>query len=294
MIIRFDEETKEWIELEEDDGNEKNIIIDGLLKDVCDIGKKRLKNDLDFPIIVGGDVGSGKSNLGRLVARYMSNEKFHPRTHIVQDVDDIERVLTKAKPGEAVIFDEASGIFASSDTLTKKTKYAQNVLDVCRQANLCLIIIAPGFHRLTYPVAVERTECFIRTYLIKGTHNRGPFAFYGRKGKEKLYQHAKKNFGSHKGIRPKFRGKVGLDRTFNPEYRKVKDETYKKVLSSFGNKTEKKKQLEPAEIEKRYKYSLIKNNMDMPIDNLASLLGVSRRTIFNIKRKIKNEIYLDN
>lgn len=284
--IRF--EDGKWIEPEEGDENNNNIVMDGMLIQVCDIGKKRLKNDLDFAIIVGGDVGSGKSNLGRLVARYISDEKFHPKTHIVQDADDIEKVLTNAKKGEAVLFDEASGIFASTDTMTKKTKYAQQVLDVCRQANLCLIIIAPGFHRLTYGVAVERAECFIRTYMVKGTHNRGPFAFYGRKNKEKLYQFAKKNYGSHKGVRPKFRGKVGEDKTFNPEYRKVKDETFKKVLSSFSE--EKKKVPTPTQVEQDYKYKLVLDNPEMSSADLAKILNCTPRWIQRIRKERRSRI----
>jgi len=35
-------------------------------------------------------------------------------------LNDIERVIGHAKKGEGVIFDEGSGIFSATDTMTKK------------------------------------------------------------------------------------------------------------------------------------------------------------------------------
>jgi len=44
--------------------------------------------------------------------------------------------------------------------------------------------------------------------------------FYGVRLKENLYRFAKKNYGSIKGCKIKWRGNIGLDKTFKEEYKR--------------------------------------------------------------------------
>lgn len=286
-ILRFDKENKQWNKIDRENKKQNDIVLDDDIIHVLDHVKKDLKRERDVGCIVFGGVGSGKSTLGRLMCRYVSDEHFHPKTHMVRDVNDIAIIMKKAKKGEGIVFDEASGIFGSTDALTKKTKYAQLVLDVCRQKNLFLVIIAPQFHRLTSPVALDRTEFALRTYFTK-SGQRGKYCFYGRDSKAKLYQHAKKNFGKLNIRRLKIRyGFFGEDTLYEEEYRQVKDETLNLVLDSFEKN--KKKAPTEAEVNKRIQMRVVEKNLNKPSKQLAEILGLSDRTIRDYKQKIKEK-----
>jgi hypothetical protein len=289
--IRFDKEEGEWYEIpKENPKTDMDIVMDNKLCEVLIAIKKDLKRELDHAMLVGGSVGSGKSNAARVMCRFVSDEKFHPRTHIIRDVDDIEPVITNARPGEAIIFDEGSGIFSATDTMTKKTKYANYVLDVCRQKFLFIVIVAPDIHRLTSKIAIDRTKTFVRVYMDNKTGRRGKFAFYGTRLKEKLYRFAKKNYGVIKGCKAKFRGTIGLDKTYTSEYKQVKDETLTKALQSFGKKKEAEKALpKPKKVIHDYRLSLVAKNRDKTSKELANLLELSESSIKQYRKQIEDK-----
>jgi len=285
---RFDTESKKWNVIADRDSLPTDIHLQPKLINVLDNVKKDLHKDRDIAIIVFGGVGSGKSTLGRLCCRYVSDEHFHPRTHMVRDVNDIARVMRTSKKFDGVVFDEASGIFGSADTNTKKTKYAQLVLDVCRQKNLFLVIIAPQFHRLTAPVALDRTTFALRTYFAKGTNKRGEFCFYGTKSKAALYEFSKKFHGNINLPKlKKWYGNFGEDLKFDEEYRKVKDETLNLVLDSFDKGTTNKPT--QAQIQKEFRKSIIINNMDKPTKVLMDILKIGESTVDYLKKEIRDE-----
>lgn len=292
MKIRFNQETKEWEEIIKGDEPTKfDITIDGYLYEYLLHVKKDLQKDKDHPVMVSGDVGSGKSNIARIMCRVVADEQFHPRTHMIRDIEDVKDVIHNAKKGEGIIFDEGSGIFSATDTMTKKSKYARYVLDVCRQKNLFIVIVSPAVHRLSSALVIDRAIVLIRTYYDKKSGARGPFAFYGKKLKEKLYYFAKKNYGSIKGCKVKFRGRVGLDKTFTNEYKKVKDETLDLALDSFDSKKkEKEKPVVRQEVVRQYREDLISKNMDRPVKEMALLLHVANSTIERYRKAVRERL----
>jgi len=293
--IIFNYQTKTWDKLTKDDPkSDMDIELSDLRLKYLDRVKKDLQNDLDHVEVIGGAVGSGKSTLGRLDCRYVSNETFRPDTHIIREVKDIKPVILNSKRGDGILIDEGSGIFSGTDTMTKKTKYANYILDVCRQKNLLIVISAPNFHRLTAAVAVDRAITFSRVYIDKDTGRRGKFAFYGQTAKEKLYRFAKKNYGSMKGARPKYRGRFGEDKTFTQEYLKLKDDTLSIALDSFESKKDKEKIKKPKEIIQDYRVDIVKQNIDKPIPQMAELLSVSTRTIERWRVTAKEQILQDS
>jgi len=288
-FYRYNKEEKEWKQIDASNKEDGDVRLEPKLIETLDHVKKDLRKDRDFAIIIFGGVGTGKSTLGRLCCRYVSDEKFHPKTHMVRDVNDIARVMRTAKKFEGVVFDEASGIFGSADTNTKKTKYAQLVMDVCRQKNLFLVIIAPQFHRLTAPIAIDRTTFAMRTFFHKATNQRGKFCFYGTKSKAFLYEHAKKSHGKINVPRlKKWHGEFGEDKMFDEEYRKVKDETLNLVLDSFDKPKE--KQPTPHEIERQAMKKIVINNPDKTIKEIAGMVGVSERTVSLWRKQYRDQI----
>lgn len=288
VTLRFNHENKEWINVSDEERQDVDVQLPNLLIEKLDKVKKDLKNDMDVMSICVGGVGTGKSTLMRLCCRYVSDEKFNPREHIIQDVNDIKSVMMNAKPGDAILIDESSGIFSSSDTLTKKTKYANLVLDVCRQKNLFIAAAAPYFHRLGASIAVDRARFLLRVYLHKKTGKRGNMCYYSEKRKEKLYHYSKKNMGAINGVKPNWRGNFGDDVTHKELYKKVKDQTLNKVLDSLeGVGSDKPRPPTPAEIEKEYRNRIVLKNIDKHNKDIADILGVTVRTIQKIKKKIR-------
>ena len=289
--INFNHKTKVWDKLTE--GEDRPVTafeISDIRIAYLDQVRKDLHNDLDHMEIIFGAVGSGKSTLGRLDIRYVSNENFNPRTHVVRDVKDVEPVFTKAKRFEGVEIDEASGILSATDTMTKKSKYATYIFDVCRQKNLMIVLCCPAIHRITSAVAVDRATTCTRVYIDSRDGKRGKFAFYGKRAKEKLYRFAKANYGSLKGVRPKYRGRFSDDRIYKGEYLKMKDETLKSALASFSNGKDAVHPETPHQIIHKYRVDLVRNNIDMPSQELADILKVSRRTITSMKLNANNLI----
>ncbi len=288
--LLFDEQTKEWKELSKDDPKHDNEIrLDPIRRRYLDKIRKDLGNDLDHVEIICGSVGSGKSTLGRVDCRYVSNDNFHPRTHVIRDEQDIRRVIKSVKRGEAILIDEGSMIFAAVETMTKKQKYANLILDMVRQKNLLIVICAPHLHRLSSSLVIDRATTVSRTYIFSKTGQRGRFAFYGTNAKEKLYRFAKKNHGSLRGAKPKYRGRFSKDLTHEEEYRKVKDETLNKALDSlgFGDEEDISKPPTKKEIVKDYQIDLVKNNMELSQNDMVKLLGVSLRTVARLREEAK-------
>lgn len=289
VTLLWSEEEKIWNVISASENNPKAVQIPNFLKEKLDKVKMDLRDDKDVTAICVGGVGTGKSTLMRLCCRYVSDEKFNPVEHVIQDVHDIKTVMKAAKPGDAILIDESSGIFGSTDTNTKKTKYANLVLDVCRQKNLFIALAAPYFHRLGSSVAIDRAKFLLRVYTHKKTGKRGFMCYYSEKRKEALYHFAKKNLGSIKGVKPNWRGNFGDDKTNQELYKEVKNQTLNKVLDSLdGGDVDKPAPPTRDEIEKEYRINIIKNNMEEPTQYLADILGLSVRTINLLKKKIRD------
>lgn len=290
--ILYDEEKKVWEHLKPGDPritpeNIKIIDFGYNLYRKLKVVKKDLHKDKDVACLVTGVVGCGKSNLARCMARFVSDENFHPKTHVVKNAEDIERVFGIAKRFESVIFDEGSLIFTSTNVLSGGAKYATAILDVCRQRNLFIIIVAPKFHRLSNAIAIERTKFLVRSYFSKHHNQRGPFSYYGNRLKEKLYYDTRKHMGEMSRIKPKWRGFCMVDLTYDKEYREMKDETFKEALASFS----KKKQVNKLDVNKAirdYEKALVERNTELNNTQLSKLLDCSTRKILLIKSALKN------
>lgn len=287
--IRYNKETKEWDIVDPDSSIKENVMLPSFLIKKLDKVKADLRDDADVTAICVGEVGSGKSTLLRLCCRYVSDETFHPRSHVVRDVHDIKRVMQEANKFDAILIDEGSGIFASGDTTTKKTKWANLVLDVCRQKNLFIAIAAPNFDRLGRPVAIDRSKFLLRTYRDRKTNKRGKCCYYTEKEKNKLWRLMKK--GEPLNIikpKSKHRGEFGEDKTHEDLYKQVKDETLDKVLNLLDG--EDKDEPAPKDIKKEYREQIISNNWTMKTEDLAKILGVHTRTLQTWKKEMRERV----
>ena len=292
--LRYNHKDKAWDEIPEGEPKtDRDIVFSRLWKKTLDRAKKDIARDLDVAILFTGEVGAGKSTMAKISCRYMSNERFNPRKHMIRKTSDIKPVIKGAKTGEdAVLFDEIIKSAAATRTMEKGTKYFNEVMDVCRQKRLFLALCAPNFHRLGSQIAIDRTKCLARIYINNKTGQRGYYAYYGPKKKEQLYRFAKSNHGSMRGCRPKYRGTFGDDLLNREVYIEMKDETLNDTLDSFDK--DKPKAPNPAEIIQKFKIDLVRKHMNKPVSEVALMLDVSNRTIIRMRNVVKDELSQEN
>src|SRR3990167_4750983 len=193
----------------------KNVIyLDDYLKKRLDYAKARLTKDWDVVGIIDGEVGVGKSTLGKTIGWYMMDTKL-TMDHICIGTDEFIDRVEKFPKGSAILLDESSLSLGSTDFMKQKFKTLMNIFDVCRQQNHFLILIAPEFFRLARPIAVNRARFLINCYEKKGY--RGFFKYFGTKKKRELYEIGKKNYSSYAKPRANFIGRFTNFEPF-PDY----------------------------------------------------------------------------
>jgi hypothetical protein len=105
---------------------------------------KTLGIDKDFPIIIDGLTGAGKSTL----AIHLSNKGckiFKIENDIIFSRDELIKKISEAPRYSYIICDEAINLLFKRDFMSRKQKFVIKLLDMCRDRNLCLILCVPNF-----------------------------------------------------------------------------------------------------------------------------------------------------
>lgn len=273
--LYFDKEQNDWVQIErnENSPNEEPIVyLDGKLKKQLDKVKKRQASDNDATILICGPEGSGKSTLALVVSYYLSNGQL-TLDNVCVGSDDTKNKIHKIKKG-VIMNDEGSLDLSSTDVMTKKQKDLTKILNVCRQLNNILVIVAPSFFRLASYIAIERSLFLLNVYQNKA--ERGYFSYYGTKKKNLVYYLGKQQHllsGAYKKVKPKFRGRFTKFNPFGDAYIKLKEDTLKSLFEQ-DKKITKKSILK----------ELVKKKKDecpeLTHKELGNLYGVNERTIF--------------
>ena len=282
VLLRFDKEKDDWVVISSEDKQDGDIYLDGFLYKKLLFAREQIKKDHDVGGVVCGSEGSGKSSLGGTIMQFMTKNKFNPVDQIIKDEDDAFRILSNAKRGSAVMFDEGYLLFMSIETMKKSQRDLVKIFSIIRQKNLFFLIVAPSFFRMSNYFTLDRTRFMIRTYVKN--NERGRFAYYGDKAKAKLYRLGKKEH-DYNAVKPMFRGRfTQCDLLENVEYKKVKEET---LMSAFrGAELKKPKTEREIWLEKRDE--IIKSNMHIDVDTLSGILGVGVKRIYQIRGKIQD------
>jgi len=283
VLLRLNKEKNKWDIIDRENKKEGDLYLDGYLKDKLDFAKKQLKRNNDVVGTISGDEGSGKSTLAANIMRYMTNDKFDPKTDMIGAEDDTS-VMNKieATPNKgAIMFDEGNSYFLSTETMKREQRELHKLFSIFRQKNLFVLIVAPSFFRLNSYFAIDRSRFHIRTYLVKGEW--GFFKYYGDKRKNRLYREGKK-FHDYNLVNASFRGRFTKCYVLETdEYKAYKKKTLRDTFESFRKAKEKRPT--EAQIRRKFVLNTIRNNPDTPVSQLSDILNLTQQHIYRLKKK---------
>jgi hypothetical protein len=170
---------------------DKNIEIEERLKSNLDWEKKRVKRKWDSCILISGLEGSGKSTFGMSLAYYMGWNKKTSKSnfkldYVVFTLEEFERAVEKANPGQVIVWDEFILAGYSADALTTIQKKLIKIFVTHRFKMLKYILIIPQIWMLGWYFATARTSCLIHCYTPDGM-SRGFYRLYNRPEKQFLF-----------------------------------------------------------------------------------------------------------
>ena len=214
-------------------GTENEFYMDGYHKTNLDLAKKVIKQDWDMIFVYDGYEGCGKSVKAMQDAYYCDPTLILKR--IVFNPDDFKEAVLKAKPLQAVVYDEAYGGLSSKGAMGKVNKSIVQMLTVIREKNLFIFIVLPTFFDLDKYVALWRSRALINIYSGED-FQRGFFKFYNTDKKKQLYVGGKKFYNYSGGIaKPNFRGRFTNHYVVDEKaYRRKKRETSVKINDDFN------------------------------------------------------------
>lgn len=138
------------------------------------------KKDKDCTIVIDGVEGSGKSTLGLQICAYI-DPSFN-LSRVVFTPEEFREAIYKAKPSQAIMYDEAFTGFSSRASLSGINKTLISLMMQIRQKNLFIIIVLPTIFLLDKYISLFRTRALFHVYENKG--RRGYYRVYFSKKKK--------------------------------------------------------------------------------------------------------------
>lgn len=249
-------------------------MIDAMLAAKLDNVKKVMKKGWDVIFLIDGIEGCGKSTLSFICGWYITEGKL-TLTNICEGSSNAVDKLRTLPDGSVLIIDEGSLLFASKDVMRKEQRRLEKVLQVIRQKQMCLIIVAPSFFNLNRYVSVDRTRFLLHVYTDRNLQ-RGRFTYFSQKKKNLLYSIGKKNYNSYAKPKSDWIGQFASFAPFGSEYDKMK----KKAL--FDALDDKKVEIKSELDIRREVVANISNNL--PITTKKGLCEVLNVSIMTLNR----------
>jgi hypothetical protein len=182
--------------------------------------------------LITGMEGSGKSTVAFTIA-YTCDQSFDI-DRIVFTPEQLLKAIDKAKPGQAIVFDEAVLGMMSQDASTQIQSVLIKKFVTIRKKRLFIFLVIPSIFLLRKYFAIFRTRFLLHTFSPDGI-NRGFFKFYGYTKKRQLYVRGLKEFDQ--GIvRDDFQGRFTDTAGFffdQEEYEIKKDDAIHLLTSQF-------------------------------------------------------------
>lgn len=199
---------------------EREVKLDGILKENLDMTKTAIRKDWDFVFAVAGDERTGKSCFTFQIAKYLDPE-FNLK-QVVFNADDFMAVAKKLKPYQSIVWDEAIEGGSSGEAVTKVGRTIKKFFAQMGQKNLFVFLVIPSFFDLNKPLAIHRTRGLFHVY-AKAYDKRGHFGYFSKKRKGRMYVDGKKYYEIPTKYRYNFYGSFREDWVVDKEkYVKMK------------------------------------------------------------------------
>ena len=184
---------------------EKEIYVDGILKENLDLAKKDLQDDWDQVWFVDGAEGAGKSVLAITLAYYVSpvERRHNLINRVIVDIEEAPKIIKQADQFDAIVIDESYKGMSSTGAMHKLNKLLQTMFTEIRAKNLFVFAVAPTFMDINRYFAIWRSKCLLHVYSDKG--ERGFCSFFNSHLKKKLYILGKRQFYNYAIVKPNFR-----------------------------------------------------------------------------------------
>ncbi|MFO7881171.1 MAG: hypothetical protein R6U52_01370 [Kosmotogaceae bacterium] len=136
---------------------------------------------------------SGKSTFAMTIAHFCDPTFFFGNVldRVAFTFEQFMKAVDEAKPGQAIVLDEAILLFMAQDASTYLQKILQKKMTLIRKKRLFIFLVIPSFFLLRIYLAVLRSRFLIHTYTPDGVR-RGYFKFYSYDTKRKLFFAGKK------------------------------------------------------------------------------------------------------
>ena len=264
--------------------------MDKYLKDKMDLMVNRTtgKRKFDNLVLIDGDEGYGKSNLGAYISAYVSSKTGRPLT-LANVFFDLDRLLEFAMHTEEqiIFWDEGALGGLANEWWNKNQKKFLKLLMVARKRRHFWIICIPKFFKLNEYLVIDRSIGLVHVY-AKDELEIGRFAYFGKKRKEQLYHDWRKSKQRNYGKFSNFRGKFpeALPKIFNEkDYDRKKDI----AIMSMDKEVEKKT---PTMVRREFAIKIIKKwiekGVEMTQKEQADYFEVDERTIRSYTREIRD------
>jgi len=226
----------------------QNVRIDPpLAHNILSLYEAAKKTNGDLVLVIDGEEGSGKSTLGRQIARFLDKEftetrmEFNPEDAIkahfrgleenwTQNYQDYKEGHLEGKPWECIILDESADLDRKRTMSTGSVEFT-SFMTQSRQLHKIFIIILPNIHILNGYVAEHRTVALIHCYKHEQTEM-GFYRWYGRKAIKEMFSpmmHRQKLYSRRKSFAGRFSGREAFDITrYNIKKAKALDR-YRKI-----------------------------------------------------------------
>lgn len=190
--------------------------------------------DKDRHWAVDGFEGAGKSVLFMQFCKYV--DPTFNLDRVCFNPEEFKAAIDKAKPGQAILYDEAFTGLSSRSSLSKVNIDLVSKMMQMRQMNLFICVALPSIFMMDKYAAMFRTRALISVYESKGIHM---YTVFNRAFKKKLILEGKRNMSYNQTVKTMPRKCRGL-KFYNTyvinekAYRDKKAKAHKESIDSKG------------------------------------------------------------
>lgn len=172
---------------------DKQYYMENFLVERLDLMCDRVtKYNFDNLILIDGNEGYGKTNLGAGVCYYVSQKTGRPFgiDNIFFDADSLLKFATSTEK-QIILFDEAAIALLASESFNKLQITLIKMMMIARKKNHFYVFIIPEVFSLKRYI-IRRAIALLRVY-SRDEITRGRFAYFTKDSKDSLYQHFRKS-----------------------------------------------------------------------------------------------------